>query len=152
MNVNYKYIISLVIGVLIGLLFNNSQVITQYKNNYINTIKRDTIIDTLFIKKPPVVIELAPATVTFTRTDTLIKTNPFIASLDTNAKGIDSLKIRFKFPDNKFDFKAYLTQDTIKNKTIRDSVFINQEWYKQPQYVIPATIFGVLLIAKVFTN
>lgn len=152
-----KSIIIVSVFILGFVLGNISLKLPKLSDNYtpnpqiVEVIKRDTIIDTLIQRKKPIIIEKT-ATITIQRTDTIIQVNPFIAKLDTNAIGIDTLSIKYSFPANRFDFKAVLTPDTIKTinieKEVLKTLYIEPKWYEKPSFVIPMTILSVFTIQQ----
>jgi hypothetical protein len=146
MNKVYIYISVFIIGVLIGTLIKLSNPVTKYVDRFQtkNLIKTDTLIETKIIKKAPIIIRES-ATITIVK-DSLIAVKPFYASIDTNAIGIDTLSIKFFYPENQFDFRAVLVSDTNRIKTIRDSVFIEPPFYEKPLIVGGATFITTLLI------
>jgi len=79
------------------------------------------------------------------RVDTLIITKPFVAILDTIAKG-DSISVAYYFPENQFYLSIGFKPDekiTIKEYiTIEKTVEVNEAWWIKPCYVAGSLILG----------
>jgi hypothetical protein len=148
-----KYLTIFIIGFIIGTLFFKSCTTQPLINKEVIKIKHDTLTEYITIEKDPVIIHTKPSSFTYTRIDTIIKTNPFIAKLDTSAKGIDSLRISYKFPENKFDFRAYLSPDTLEIRTITKETtketYLEPAWYEKPPFVILATLLGLFTFDRI---
>lgn len=79
------------------------------------------------------------------RVDTVIITKPFVATLDTIAKG-DSIAIAYYFPENLFDLNIRFKPDekiTIKEYiTITKEIEKEEAWWIKPCYVAGSLVLG----------
>ncbi len=103
-------LIGLVLAFLLGRHFTPPDVVVAYQTDTL------TIIDTIAVPSEPIIIEKAVPKIKYLK-DTIIQTQPFIATLDTITRN-DTIKASYQFPENYFDISIRKQPDTIRTKTI----------------------------------
>lgn len=103
--------------------------------------------DTLYIVKEaePVIIERAKTKIKYVK-DTVIKTQPFVAELDTIIRQ-DTLHSAFIFPENLLSLEIKRKPDTTKIEqiTIIKEIPKKESWWKEPLIFISGCAAGFLL-------
>ena len=104
-------------------------------------IERDTIIKT--VESEPVIIEKIKPKIIYSR-DTVIKTNPFVAFVDTVIKR-DTVFAEYTYPENLFSLEIREPVDSIMIPQITEYKEKQVEWWEKPLFFITGSFVGYLL-------
>ena len=130
-----KYIITALISALLALLLTKE----YYPNVRITTIR-----DTVTIQTEPIVLEKVKPELVYIR-DTIIKTKPFVATVDTIYKR-DTITVNYHFPKNEMNMAIRMATDTLQKdvKTI-ELPCDEGEWWHSPAAAAGGLIIGIII-------
>ena len=140
----YLLIILYLLGIGTGYIFEKSRLkpfsqIIQYEKE----IKRDTVVK-LKPQKPLIIYKTKMKLVK--TSDSLIKTYPFVAKLDTMLQQ-DTIRANYEFPQNLFTLEIKRKPDSIKIETIEKikTIADKKQWWEAPAYVLSGVLLGYLI-------
>ncbi len=109
----------------------------------VKKIIRDTVYEV--VEAEPLVIEKVRTKI-IRRFDTVIKTQPFTAKLDTVVRR-DSVRAEFDFPENLISLDIRREPDSLRvpKMTVFRTEAQEEHWWETPAYVAGAVIIGYLL-------
>ena len=138
-------IIGLVFGIFLGFIFAKLTDSEQKIAETVTEIKCDTI--TIIKPSAPVTIEKVKVNVRYIR-DTVIKTMPFLAAIDTVIL-CDTISASFVFPENLISVAIRKCPDTsrLQTVTIMKEIYKSDEkkWWEAPAYILGGAFVGFLL-------
>jgi len=128
-----KYILLFTLGLLFGLIFTSGsgskQVITK--------------LDTIHHQPEVITLEKVKTKIKYVR-DTVIKTRPFIASIDTVIKH-DTVYADFRFPEREMNIAIKQATDTVYHNK---QIFVDnneREWWEDPAIATGGLIIGYII-------
>lgn len=130
-----KYAIIVILSLLLG--FGISE-------QYFNKVQEIVKIDTLTVIPEPVIVERISPKIIY-KSDTIIKTKPFTAMVDTIFKR-DTIKVRYDFPENNMKIAIKMATDTVYNShlsIVEDSKENN--WWEKPTIFAGGVLLGILI-------
>ena len=139
-----NYIISL-LAFLLGLL-SGYLLFDKFGNNdtsIINKVEHDTVFTQ--IASVPLILEKVKTKIIYKK-DTVIVTNPFIASIDTIVKH-DTVHAEYEFPENIFSLNVRSKPDTLQTVYIKTYERANEQtkWWERPAYILGGCIAGYFI-------
>lgn len=140
----YKYIFALALFIIVLLLSFFLGRSSKNCNDTVQTIiKRDTVI--VVKQSEPIIIEKATTKIVYTR-DTIIRTQPFIAVVDTIIKK-DTIYAKFEFPANNFDLWIKKKPDStlIQTITFTKEIIKDRPWWEASAFTLGGAVLGFLL-------
>jgi hypothetical protein len=119
---------------------------TIIKEPFSGTIQIDTVFKT--IEKEPIILEKIKTKI-IKQKDTIIKTYPFIAKVDTILKR-DTIKISYDFPQNIFSMNIRRMPDTLalQKMLITKMIKIEPPWWETPAFIAAGTLIGYVLASS----
>lgn len=134
----YINLIFMIAGLILGyFLFNTHNRQIQYKEVLI----RDTIIKE--IKQKPLIIEKTVPKIIYMK-DTIIKTRPFIAKIDTIIIK-DTINAEYRFPEHSFSMYVNRARDTLAIPQITKIKHKKEKWWIKPVVFSAGFITGFIL-------
>lgn len=129
-------LLGVLIGILISMLVFDG--IDTYKSE--TKIVRDTIVQV--VTPEPIEIEKVKTKIKYIR-DTVIKTQAFVASLDTIIKR-DTIRCYYAFPDNLLSLRIAREQDTLITHQINytQQTIKKSPWWHDPLIILGGVISG----------
>lgn len=105
--------------------------------------------DTTFIEKenPPIILEKVVPKIIY-KSDTVIETRPFTASIDTVIVQ-DTIKVAYDFPENKMDIDIRLRPDSVIQRTVTITKF---QYEKRAWWIDVLTHAGAFGIGYILTK
>ena len=133
-------ILFFIIGFLVCAFINSREEIIVKARD---VVVRDTIVE--YIEQEPLIIEKVKTKIQI-KSDTIIKTLPFIASMDTVLLS-DTIHASFEFPENHMSVNLRKGLDSIQVRNIEVIKTIKEEdpWWETPAYILSGTLLGYLL-------
>jgi len=114
---------------------NNQKVTHELKYKYDTVLKE--------IKTDPIVIEKKKAIIKYIK-DTIIITKPFEAKIDTVIK-MDTIKMYYQFPENRFSLFYKRKTDTIPIITKTIVKYEKAQWWERPLFFLGGATLGFVL-------
>ena len=130
-----KYIITALVSALLALLFTKE---------YYPSVKMTTVHDTITVQPAPIVIEKVRAKLIYKR-DTIIKTAPFVATVDTVYKR-DTIMVSYSYPENEMNMAIRLATDTVYNEVKTIAISNNKnDWWHTPAAAAGGLLLGIII-------
>lgn len=144
-------ILFLLLGAAIG--FGVNEYFFKKEPKVIENVKTLVETDTLFLEKDKIVYRTIPKIEYINTIDTIIKTKPFIARVDTILHHRDTLKIEYTFPENNFLMELSRPLDSIiinrEYETVRYiEVPKKEEWYEKWYTQLGIGLVGGIILEK----
>ena len=138
-----KIIIALITGGAAAYLLLPRQEVIMKERYPVKKVIRDTVYEV--VEAEPLVIEKVRTKI-IRRFDTVIKTRPFTAKLDTIVNR-DSVRAEYDFPENLMSLDIRRGPDSLRlqNMTVFRTDPREEHWWETPAYVAGAVIIGYLL-------
>jgi len=140
-----NYFVIAFLSFLLGFMMSYILKINHFSNeeNGSKSMYVDTVIR--LIPSEPLILEKVKAKIVYTR-DTVIQTQPFVASVDTILKQ-DTVFARYEFPENLFSMNLRRADDTLKTVMIKTEFMKDNcnNWWKSPAIAVAGVIAGYLL-------
>lgn len=112
-----------------------------------NSVHVDTIIK--IVKSKPIIIEKIKTRIKW-KTDTIIKTAPFEALVDT-VIARDTVWAMFEYPENLFSLRVSKAPDSleVQKMIITKIIKLEAPWWETPAYITVGTVLGFLLSSTI---
>lgn len=131
---NMKYILIAILAAIIGF---------GVADKYFPTTNILRITDTITVVTEPIILERITPTIVY-RSDTVIVTKPFIATIDTVYK-TDTIQVSYLFPENEMSIAIKMATDTIYNQRIETTICKESKWWEAPAIATGGLIIGILI-------
>jgi hypothetical protein len=129
-----KYILIAIMAAAIGFGVSN-----QYCPKYKTVLRTDTI---TVIPEPIIIEKIAPKLVY--RSDTVIVTRPFTATVDT-VFNTDTIRVRYDYPENEMQLAIRMATDTVYQQRLEVTECDESEWWEAPAIATGGMILGILI-------
>jgi hypothetical protein len=133
----------LIVGIILGFMLKKEHGFTIYKPVKEVITLHDTVVHVVTSK--PVSIHRAKAKIT-KQSDSVLKANPFIASLDTLTNK-DTIKASYEYPENLFSLEVNRKPDSIRVEKLTKIETIKEEkpWWENAGWFTGGTIVGIIV-------
>lgn len=144
----YKYIIIIGLGIaLLACVFFIGRCSREPEIKIIEKVivKFDTATKYIVKQSEPIVITKYVPKLEY-RTDTIIQTYPFEATVDTIIR-TDTIQAKYQYPENIFDMIIRQEPDSIliQTITIEKEMLKERAWWEAPAYVMSGSLLGLIL-------
>lgn len=129
-----KYILIAILAAVIGFGVSN-----QYCPQYKTVLRTDTI---TVIPEPIIIESITPKLVY--RSDTVIVTRPFTATIDTVFR-TDTIRVRYDYPENEMQLAIRMATDTVYHQKIEVIECDETAWWETPAIATGGIIIGILI-------